>query len=268
MDDQIPVLPGTLPIPDRPEYRVGRDGSIWRLVGSGTRSRPYRWKRLKPQWIGGQLHIVVGPRGQRKTYRVATLVLRLFVESRPLGFRPLHFPDPDPANCRADNLRWAPTGASWAGEQASTPNLPKHDPGSTHHNARLTPTQVGEARKLYREGWTSTDLAAEFQCSQGTILNLLKGRTYTDVPDPLGPIVLRSRGREGGFNGTAKLTDDEREQIWIWHEVEGVSYPEIGRRLEINPSTAWQVVQKRKVTNARETTDLRHHADPDPTDRR
>lgn len=242
---EAPDLPDSLPIPGYPEYRVVRDGTTWKLIGTGR--RPKQWKRLKPQWVGGSLHIVVGPKGNRKTHRVARLVLSLFVEPRPLGFHPVHFPDPDPANCHADNLRWAPLGATWAGEQTRTKNLPKRSPGSSHHNSRLSPEQVAEARRLYREEqWNATDIAGELGCSQKTVFDLLKGKTYADVPDPLGPIQIRKQGREGGFNGAAILTDEEREQALAWRERDGLSYPEIGRRLGVSTTTIWRLVQKRK----------------------
>ena len=54
--------------------------------------------------------ILPDARGVFRRHSIARLVLRTFVGPELLGHEPLHYPDPDPMNNRAENLRWAPIG--------------------------------------------------------------------------------------------------------------------------------------------------------------
>jgi hypothetical protein len=181
-------------------YQVSRNGRVRKWL-QGER----RWRPIQPHWASGNLSVTLGPKGARRSFRLAALVLRAFAGPRPIGCAPLHYPDPDPANCRADNLRWAPKGASRVGDRRVAANLPEQVKGARHHNARLTPGQVRQARAWYREGWHTREIAGELGVSQASVLSLLKGLTYTDVPDPLGPVVIRPRGQAGGFNNGAMM---------------------------------------------------------------
>ena len=72
------------------------------------------WRQLKPSVFlkdrGGTLKVQLLPDHTKRKGRMVAVdvcVCRAFHGPRPLGHVPLHWPDPDPANCRADNLRWA-----------------------------------------------------------------------------------------------------------------------------------------------------------------
>jgi hypothetical protein len=158
--------------------------------------------------------MTLGPKGARKRHRVAALVLSAFVGPRPPAHEPQHHPDPDPRNCRADNLRWVPRGTNAAAKAPGAKNLPKAVAGSAHPAARLKPRQVRLARSLYRGGWGTAEIAGRLRCSQGTVVSLLKGRTYADVPDPHGPIVMRPRGGKAGhWNPRALCGPEELAEI-------------------------------------------------------
>ena len=91
-------LPNWRPIVGFPGYRVSRGGHV-------RRGR----LALLPQWRGDYLRVrLTGPSGRRVWRPVHVLVLEAFVGPRPSArHHGAHFPDRDPANNRADNLRWA-----------------------------------------------------------------------------------------------------------------------------------------------------------------
>src|SRR6187431_2512347 len=84
-----------------PKYRVGNDGSVWRLKGAIP-----RWVQLKGSLDKDGYIVVKLSRGTRyDKYRVHQLVLIAFYGPCPDGMEACHYPDEDRSNNRADNLR-------------------------------------------------------------------------------------------------------------------------------------------------------------------
>jgi DNA-binding transcriptional regulator YiaG len=52
----------------------------------------------------------------------------------------------------------------------------------------LNPTKVQQIRDLYRAGFSRNSIAATYGTGNGTIQDLLEGRTWKDVPDNPGPL--------------------------------------------------------------------------------
>ena len=166
-----------------PGYAARNDGTIFRLSPANN------WipLRVKVRKKNGFHQVSVMVDGRRRELGVAGIILRAFVGPRPLGFEPLHFPDPDQGNNRLDNLRWAPNGSSKIGKQFGK------RPDRTRKATALDESEVPYVRNLYRHGFVIDEIAERLSTSTETIRRILIGETFRHVPDPLGPIVMRSR---------------------------------------------------------------------------
>lgn len=195
--------PGT-PIPyfDPETVRIFRDGTVWKRRRQGP-----TWTQCKATMLNGVVHVCLpNPRGGQRRYSVARLMCRTFDGPRPLGNEPLHYPDPDPWNNRAENVRWAPIGTNKLGKDP----LPGRHPdqrGEKNPCARLTADLIPWVRAAYRAGSTALDIATELQVSDGAIREVLRGRTWAHIPDPHGPVALRAGVAQGPANCNAKLDE-------------------------------------------------------------
>lgn len=95
-------------------YWFGSDGSAWsrwecgdglaRLEGSWLGGR---WKAMRPRPVGSYFAVKVKEDGGRAVaVGLHRLILEAFRGPCPEGMEACHFPDPDPANNRIENLRW------------------------------------------------------------------------------------------------------------------------------------------------------------------
>jgi hypothetical protein len=140
----------------------------------------------------------------------------------------------DTMNCRAENLRWTPRGTSRIGKPVPAFAVAKPARGSTHPLAVLTSEQVGAIRCHYRAGWTLVDIAGELDCSISVVRGVIDGRTYQDIPDPLGPIAKRGRGRRKGvWHGRALLGETEIVEARRLRN-SGWTYSKIGEALGVS----------------------------------
>ncbi len=239
------VPPDARPIPDFddttkviPGYAARSDGTILWYYARGR-----RWVECKPK---------TGPYGHRKVWMringkvreigVALLVLRAWIGPRPIGCEPLHFPDSDRANNRLDKLRWAPRGSYKIGKICSQAPKPRY--GTDHDNAVLTPRKVQEIRRLYRDGWNYWEIADAMGCSEEAARHVLIGKTWRHVPDPLGPIVMRTRGPGKGGGINARLDWDTAREIRQAH-VAGDSYATLAERYGVNKCTVRDIIKER-----------------------
>ncbi len=125
-------------------YRVGDDGSLWSSRRGGT------WQRLKTPPANGHPRAVLTDRAGKTRYlSLAKLVCRAFHGPRPIGCEVLHYPDPDPANCQAANLRWVPIGTSKVGNDPLPGRHPDQQ-GERNPNRRLNAELVIWARRVCR----------------------------------------------------------------------------------------------------------------------
>jgi hypothetical protein len=205
----LPPGKGT-PIPgfDPAVFRCFPDGSIWSRAKNAK-----RWKRLKVSLNNGASHVLLpGPNGPSRRYRVASLVLSAFGDPRPIGYEPMHYPDPGPMNNALENLRWVPRGTSKLGRDP----LPGRHPdqrGSRNPIGKLTEEVIPVIRSRYRSGSPIADIAAEMGVCDGTIRLVLKGKTWSHVPDPEGPVVLRSDRPRGTDVAWSKLDELDVDEI-------------------------------------------------------
>jgi hypothetical protein len=91
-----------------PDYRFGSDGSVWTRRVRGHAGMLGDWKPMRPSpGKDGYLFIrLFDATGRRVNCQVHRLILEAFVGPCPRGKEACHDPDPTPANCRLENLRW------------------------------------------------------------------------------------------------------------------------------------------------------------------
>lgn len=213
-------------------FRVGDDGSVWRLWPGNKRKRtPDYWRKLQGTFSAGCLHVSLkGERGTT-TRTVAALVLRAFVGPKPLGCAPFHFPDTDLKNCALNNLRWMPRGSRKIGS-ACQPQ-PK---GEASPLARLTNDQARKALRMISEGFSQKEIAEKFGVGQGAICNLARGKSGYDVGDVSRSGRARADQR-GEMNARSKLREEDVRSIREDRRA-GLTLREISRKYGVGKSVA------------------------------
>lgn len=163
-------------VPGLPGYSVGDDGSVWSLwklrpiPGQGSESFiGTEWKRLKPgRDRKGYLYISV----KAKPHRVHRLVLLAFVGPCPEGMEACHFPDPDPKNCRLNNLRWDTKRSNSLDRRVHGTERGLLQAGEANKFAKLTDAQIAEIRALHGK-LSQRKIAAKYNISCGHVHRIL-----------------------------------------------------------------------------------------------
>jgi len=159
-----------------PGYRVGDDGSVWSHHGFGGSSKTY--KRLKTNLVRNYLQISLYIDGVPHYRRVHVLVLEAFIGRRPTGMQCCHFPDPDPANCRLENLRWGTHAENLEHKKIHGTHLF----GESMPNAKLTDDDVRYIRRNYRPKKVPLRVFAEkFGVTHQVVHRALLGVTWKHV---------------------------------------------------------------------------------------
>lgn len=180
-----PTLPPGVeikPIPGHTGYFASSDGRIWSRYRSGDRYRKMRDTLLELKRVpsrSGHLRVALAS-GPGKIHSVHRLILQTFVGPCPAGMECCHDPDPDPANCKLDNLRWDTRQANHddkcrAGRQAR---------GSTAGRAKLTEDDVNKIRALALAGVSQRELARRFGVDRVSIQYILRRRNWKHLPGP------------------------------------------------------------------------------------
>lgn len=175
------------PIPGNPGYYASSDGRIWSCFGAGyTKIRTEIRELKRTRTRSGHLRVGLVA-GDGKLHWVHRLILETFVGPCPPGMECCHDPDPDPANCNLNNLRWDTRQANHddkcrAGRQAR---------GSKGGRAKLNEEQVGEIRRLALEGVSQRELSRRFRVNRVSIRLILIGKNWKHLPGP-PPISTRS----------------------------------------------------------------------------
>lgn len=236
--DSRPVVDPDDPRSIIPGHAVRTDGTVLHWD-----ARLKKWVSLKLKAGTGGFVKVRLRDGSEREIGVARLVLRAFVGPQPLGQEPLHFPNPDTADNRLVNLRWAPIGSSKVGRMLSG-SPPPPPRGETHHNARLTEADIPEVRRMYRDGFMYHEIALEFAVSPETIRHVLIGETWSHVVDPDGPIVMRRHGPDSDSASNTKLNRGSVRAIRAGHAA-GRSYRELGAEFGVNYCTIRDIIKGR-----------------------
>jgi hypothetical protein len=181
-------------VPLFPAYKVSNTGEVWTCwkrvgmgPGKGTRMElGDKWVRVKPCIDKNKrLRVMLCPGRVRK--QIHRLVLEAFVGPCPPGMICRHFPDPDPANCRLENLQWGTYEENEADKTVHGTRL--H--GETMHTSKLKEADVLVIRAEYRGKYGDlTRLGKKLGVSISAIEAVAKGRTWKHLlPTPSnGPL--------------------------------------------------------------------------------
>jgi len=93
---------------------------------------------------------------------VHVLVIESFIGARPVGNVCDHI-NKNPADNNVKNLRWIPAGT----------NLKRSNVGSP---VKFNTDKMQKIKDLYKQGFTQRVIAIKFNCSQGTISNVIRGK--------------------------------------------------------------------------------------------
>lgn len=165
-----------------PSYEVSDLGRVRSIGAQRRKGQPGRVHSgrvlVQTRMTNGYFCVALCHAGKQKTAMVHILVLTAFAGSRPAGAQARHYPDPNKANNRLDNLSWA------------TPQANQHDRlehgtdsrGLKNPNVKLTLEQIRNirARKDWPRG-TLTRLAREYGVSIGLIWHVKNERAWKYV---------------------------------------------------------------------------------------
>ncbi len=127
--------------------------------------------------------------------------------------------------------------AELEGRTGATVRLPRR--------RRLSPSGVHVVRRLAVDGLTAGDLQPLTGLTQNYLADLATGRARPTAPGPLQSAPGRARGARVA---TAKLDPDDIPAI-LQQAASGVSFRELGRRNQVDPSTIARAVHGRTWTH-------------------
>jgi hypothetical protein len=173
-----------------PGYRVGSDGTVWTLyeakggslpggVGQGGMKLGTKWKPLKASPAGNDKGLRVGlcgRDGKRVSRFVSNLVLEAFVGPRPEGMVCRHGPLGKYCN-NLTNLQWGTQKENIADKYRDGTRIF----GVKHHEAKMTPETVRQARIEYATGVSCLSLSKKYGISCNTMRAVLKRQTWKEV---------------------------------------------------------------------------------------
>jgi hypothetical protein len=127
----------------------------------------------------GYRKVALSRNGRKAHVQIGRLVLLAFVGQCPEGHQCAHYNN-DPADNRAENLRWATSGDNIRDKQRHGTQVR----GERQHRAVLTADKVRQMRRLYRFGvrgrgfWA---LAKRFGVAKSVAMAAVKGKTWAHV---------------------------------------------------------------------------------------
>lgn len=158
------------PIPSRPGYYAGRDGSIWSFI----RGRPL--KRKLAVLPNRRLYVTFAT--PPLTMQVSRLVLETFVGPCPDGMECCHGEGGCSDN-RPENLRWGTRDSNVADMHRRDEMA--HRKGEGNHNAALTADLVLRIVAMSAEGVRVMALARSLGVNPRAVSGVIKGRTWNHV---------------------------------------------------------------------------------------
>lgn len=161
-------------------YEVSDQGRVRSLIRETRRGRR-GGKILKPRPCGKYFSVTLHRVGIKREVYLHTLVLESFVGPRPDGYEACHDPDPNPANCRLENLRWDTRQANRS-DTAAHGTQPR---GEDHRCAKLKEADIHEMFRLKRAGLTQSAIALRFGISpsQASLIFLRKEWRHLEIEE-------------------------------------------------------------------------------------
>lgn len=184
------------PIAGFPLYRVGSDGSVWSRHSGG-------WVKLRQSEIGGGYKAVtLCCDGSQFSKRVHRLVCEAFHGPCPEGMEVRHFPENNPSNNAASNLRWGTRKENHADKKIHGTHLE----GEKHGMAIISQSDVVLMRSEYEKGLsTIAEIATRFGVSESQCARVVHGESWSHVPGAS----QKTGAKKGELNGQAKLTANQ-----------------------------------------------------------
>lgn len=163
-----------------PGYRISSIGEVWScrpINGRGPLTHVYR--KIKPTLHhSGRLVVSILNGKSKRQMQVHVLVLMAFVGPRPKGMQCRHFPDPDPKNCRLDNLLWGTQKEN--AEDSIKQGI--QICGERCHKSKLTAQQVISIRKEHTGSRGENQrLARKYGIASTNISGIVKRKTWKHV---------------------------------------------------------------------------------------
>lgn len=152
------------PSPVFPKFTIGDDGTV--IGASGVKLTPM----IDPHGYQ-RVSIFTGTWGGKRHWKrvgVHRLVCETFHGLKPEWADVVAHANGDPADNRADNLRWATFEQNEADKRAHGRGLS----GERHHQVKLTEAQVKEIRRRRASGEQGAALAREFGVSPQTVCQI------------------------------------------------------------------------------------------------
>lgn len=166
-------------IPGWPGYRVGNDGSVWRLwiTCRAGRKLSNKWRQMKTGiHRKGYLYVNLTPPegGSYKTFRIHRLVLEAFVGPCPDGLECRHL-NGIKSDCRLTNLKWGTPEEN----RKDNYRLNAYRIGENNQVAKLTNENVQDIRNRYTRGNVfMKELADEYGVSISNIHAIVHRRSW------------------------------------------------------------------------------------------
>ena len=108
----------------------------------------------------------------------------------------------------------------------------------------LREVDIPEIRRMYRDGFMYKEIATTFECSEEAIRHVLIGKTWSHIPDPDGPLVMRRKGPASDACRLTKLDWATVDAIRKGHAA-GRSYRKLGDEFGVNYCTVRDIVKRR-----------------------
>ena len=113
-----------------------------------------------------------------KATQVSHLIVEAFHGPRPPEMEVRHFPDREPTNNRASNLRYG-TRQENEDDKKIHGARPK---GSRNANAKIHESDVAETRIAFARGESKSSIARRYGLHHSTVGDILNGRTWRRTP--------------------------------------------------------------------------------------
>lgn len=162
-------------------YQVSELGRIRSLprLSAGKRQFRIAGQIMRPGKAGtrGYLKVSLSTGNTIKHKYVHHLVLETFIGPCPPSMEACHFPDPSPANCRLDNLRWD-TRSQNRNDSIVMETIAR---GSGHGRAKLTEADIARIFVLRRSGMTQREIGELVGVNTMQVCRILKRDNWSHV---------------------------------------------------------------------------------------
>ncbi len=160
-----------------PAYRIGDDGTVWTRWSKNGKAMVDEWRlRATRPDKDGYPRVVLCNAEKHQMFHVHRLVAEAFHGPCPPGLEVRHFPDRDPANCRADNLKYATPKEN---------NADKFIHGTRQIGERNGMSRIADADTprifdLHGKGYSHREIAAAVGLCKSQVGNILRGISRRD----------------------------------------------------------------------------------------